>query len=256
MRPFILASLLAGGLVASAVVLPRSAQAQETALPHVNWSFEGPFGTYDRAAAQRGYQVYKEVCSACHSMQYVHFRDLAGIGLSPAQIKALAASVDVPTIKADGSAGTRPGLPSDAFPSPFPNPEAAAAANNGAIPPDQSQLLDARAGGADYIYAILTGYVKPPVGMHIAPGLYYNKYFPGHLIHMPQPLQADQVTYADGTKATIDQEAKDVTTFLAFVSNPEMEARKRMGVHIVLFLALLVGVTYAAKRKVWADVEH
>ena len=256
MRPFILAPLVAAGLAALTLAFPGSARAQETPVPHLNWSFEGPFGTYDRAAAQRGLQVYKEVCSACHSMQYVHFRDLAGIGLSPAQIKATAASVDVPTIKADGSPGTRPGLPSDAFPSPFPNDVAAAAANDGTIPPDQSQLVDARAGGPDYIYAILTGYVKPPKGMHIASGLYYNEYFPGHLIHMPQPLQADQVTYADGTKATIDQEAKDVTTFLAFASNPELEARKRMGAHIVLFLALLAGVTYVVKRKVWADVEH
>jgi ubiquinol-cytochrome c reductase cytochrome c1 subunit len=241
---------------AAAMLLPAAARAQETALPQVNWSFDGPFGTFDRASAQRGFQIYKEVCSACHSMQYVHYRDLAGIGLTPEQIKAIAASVDVPTIKDDGSPGTRPGLPSDAFVSPFPNDQAAKAANNGAIPPDQSVLVNAREGGPDYVYGILTGYADPPKGMTLAPGLYYNKVFPGNQIHMPQPLHPDQVTYADGTPATLDQEAKDVTTFLYFVSNPELEARKRMGVHIVIFLALLSGLTYAVKRKVWADVEH
>jgi ubiquinol-cytochrome c reductase cytochrome c1 subunit len=249
--------LVAAAVAASALILPGVARAQETPpLPQLNWSFNGPFGTFDRASAQRGFLVYKDVCSACHAMKYVHYRDLAGIGFSAAQIKAIAASVDVPMIKSDGTAGTRPGLPSDAFASPFPNEEAAKAANDGVVPPDQSVLVDARAGGPDYIYAILTGYTKAPAGVRVPSGLYYNKYFPGGLIHMPPPLQADQVTYTDGTKATLDQEAKDLTTFLYFVSNPEMEARKRMGVQIVIFLALLSGLTYAVKRKVWADVEH
>lgn len=256
MRKVLLAAVAASALVLPALFAPGVAHAQETALPHVDWSFDGPFGTFDRAAAQRGFQVYKEVCSACHSMKYVHYRDLAGIGLTEAQIKAIAASVDVPMIKDDGSPGTRPGLPSDAFVNPFPNEQAAKSANNGVVPPDQSVLVNAREGGPDYVYAILTGYTDAPKGVTVPPGTYYNKYFPGNMIHMPQPLHPDQVTYADGTPATLDQEAKDVTTFLMFTSNPEMEARKRMGVHIVIFLALLAGVTYAAKRKVWADVEH
>lgn len=256
MRQFIRAAIAACALVLPTLVVPGVARAQETALPHVAWSFNGPFGTFDRAAAQRGFQIYHQVCSACHSMKYVHFRDLAGIGLTAAQIKAIAASVQVPTLKSDGTPGTRPGQASDAFPSPFPNDAAAAAANNGAIPPDQSVLVDARAGGPNYIYAVLTGYATPPKGMHIPAGLYYNKAFPGHLIHMPQPLHANQMTYADGKSATLDQEAKDVTTFLYFVANPEMEARKRLGVHIVIFLVLLTGLSYAVKRKVWSDVEH
>jgi ubiquinol-cytochrome c reductase cytochrome c1 subunit len=249
-------NILLAAVAASSLLLPGLARAQETDLPRVNWSFDGPFGTIDRASAQRGFQIYKEVCSSCHSMQYVHYRDLAGIGLTPEQIKAIAASVDVPMIKDDGTAGTRPGLPSDAFVSPFPNDQAAMAANNGAIPPDMSVLVNAREGGPDYVYAILTGYDEPPKSLKLAPGLYYNKYFPGNQIHMPQPLHADQVTYADGTPATLDQEAKDISTFLYFVANPEMDARKRMGAHIVIFLALLSGLTYAVKRKVWADVEH
>ncbi|HTZ69955.1 MAG TPA: cytochrome c1, partial [Acetobacteraceae bacterium] len=151
----------------------------------------------------------------------------------------------------------RPGLPSDTFVSPFPNDNAAKAANNGALPPDQSLLVNAREGGPDYIYALIAkGYVDPPPGVKVPDGLFYNKYFPGHNIHMPPPLSDNSVTYADGTKATIDQEAHDVTTFLYYVANPEMEQRKRLGVQVVGFLALLTGVTYAAKRKLWSNVEH
>lgn len=256
MRQFFLAPMAAAMVAAATLAAPGIAQAQQTALPDVEWSFNGPFGTYDHAAAQRGYQVYKQVCSACHSMQYVHFRDLAGIGLTPAEIKAVAASVEVPTIKADGTMGTRPGLPADAFPSPFPNEEAAKSANDGAVPPDQSVLVNAREGGANYIYAILTGYVTPPKNLNIPAGLYYNDAFDGHLIKMPQPLHANQVTYADGTPATLQQEAKDVATFLTYVANPHMEERKRLGVHIVIYLAILTGLAYAVKRKVWSDVEH
>lgn len=224
-------------------------------LPEVNWSFNGPFGTFDRAAAQRGFQVYKEVCSSCHSMKQVYYRNLEGIGFSPAQVKAIAASVQVPGGTNDaGEEVERPGLPSDHFHSPFPNDKAARAANNGALPPDQSVLVKAREGGPDYIYGILTGYREPPAGMKVGEGLYYNAYFPGHQIAMPQPLHADQVTYADGTPSTIEQEARDVTTFLTYVANPEMEQRKRLGVRVVMFLAFMACVTYAAKRKLWANI--
>ncbi len=251
---FALLGALAGGVLTGTSVLASAFAQEQPAPPHQNWSFDGIFGTYDRAAAQRGFLVYQQVCSACHSMKLMHYRDLAGIGLSEAEIKAVAASVQVPTIDDSGQPAERPGLPSDAFKSPFPNDKAAAAANNGAIPPDQSVLANALEGGADEIYGILTGYTDPPAGVKVPDGLYYNKYFPGHFIHMPKPLSEGQVTYADGTNASVEQMARDVTTFLEYAANPEMEQRKRMGVRVVLFLVLLTGLTYAVKRKLWANV--
>jgi ubiquinol-cytochrome c reductase cytochrome c1 subunit len=233
------------------------AAAQETnGYARQNWSFAGLFGTFDRAAAQRGYQVYSEVCANCHSMQEAYYRDLAGIGLNLEQITATAASVTVPTIGDDGQPSERPALPSDHFRAPFANELAARTAMNGAYPPDLSVIEKAREGGADYLYALLTGYSDPPAGMKMGEGLNYNKYFPGNQIAMPPPLHDGQVTYADGTPASVEQMSKDVVTFLAYISNPEMEVRKRMGVKIVLFLVMLTGLTYAVKRKVWADVEH
>jgi ubiquinol-cytochrome c reductase cytochrome c1 subunit len=232
-----------------------AAHAQDEApLPHQHWSFSGPFGTFDRAAAQRGFQVYREVCSSCHSLNEAYYRDLAGIGLSEAQIKAIAASVSVPTIGDDGQPAERPATPADHFRKPFANDKAARAALGGALPPDLSVIVKAREGGADYVYGILTGFTEPPPGMTLAEGMHYNKVFPGHQIAMPPPLQDGQVTYADGTRATIAQEAHDVVTFLAYVANPEMEARKRTGVKIILFLLVLTGLVIAVKRKVWSRV--
>ena len=251
---------LAGfALALGAAALASQARAEEDVQPPAQgWSFGGWNGTFDRAAAQRGFQVYNEVCSACHSMKYMSYRNLAGIGLSPAEIKAIAASKTVPgDLDDDGKPTTRPGLPSDQFVSPFPNDKAAKAANNGALPPDQSLLVSARPDGANYVYAVVgLGYVDPPAGVKVPDGLFYNKYFPGHNIHMPPPLSDGSVTYADGTKATVQQEAKDVTTFLYYAANPDMETRKHLGVRVVGFLVLLTGVTYAAKRKLWANVEH
>jgi ubiquinol-cytochrome c reductase cytochrome c1 subunit len=239
------------GAIAS---IAPGAKAQEIELPKHEWSFGGIFGTFDRAAAQRGFQIYNEVCSNCHSLKEAYYRNLSGIGLTEEQIKAVAESKTVPTIGDDGQPAERPALPSDHFKLPFPNDKAARAANNGALPPDQSVIEKAREGGADYIDALLQGYGDPPAGMKIGDGLYYNKYFPGHQIAMPQPLQDDSVTYTDGTKATLAQEANDVTTFLTYIANPEMEQRKAMGVKIILFLAGMTCVTYAVKRKIWADV--
>jgi ubiquinol-cytochrome c reductase cytochrome c1 subunit len=244
---------LLGGLLATAVAA-TPALAQEGQLPHPGWSFSGPFGTFDRAAEQRGFQIYKEVCSNCHSLKEAYYRNLEGIGLSEEQVKAIAASVSIPTIGDDGQPAERPGLPSDHFKSPFANEKAARAALNGALPPDLSVIVKAREGGPDYVYGVLTGYGEPPAGMKMGDGMNYNKVFPGHQIAMPQPLQADQVQYADGTKATLDQEAHDVVTFLTYIANPEMESRKQIGVKIILFLAMLAGVTYVVKRKVWSDV--
>jgi ubiquinol-cytochrome c reductase cytochrome c1 subunit len=251
---------LAGfALALGAAALAPQARAEEDVQPPAqDWSFGGWNGTFDRASAQRGFQVYNEVCSACHSMKYVSYRNLAGIGLSPAEIKAIAASKTVPgDLDDDGKPTTRPGLPSDQFVSPFPNDKAAKAANNGALPPDQSLLVSARPDGANYVYAVVgLGYMDPPAGVKVPDGLFYNKYFPGHNIHMPPPLSDGSVTYADGTKATVQQEAKDVTTFLYYAANPDMETRKHLGVRVVGFLVLLTGVTYAAKRKLWANVDH
>ncbi len=247
------AAALAVGLAGAA---PARAQAadENIKLLRGNWSFSGPFGTFDRAAAQRGFLVYKNVCSACHSLKEAYYRNLEGIGFSPTQVKAIAAESTVPAIADDGSETTRPALPSDHFRSPFPNDNAARAANNGALPPDQSVLEKAREGGPDYIYSLLQGYTDPPAGMKMGQGLYYNKYFPGHQIAMPQPLSDGQVTYTDGTKNTLQQEAHDITVFLTYIANPEMEQRKRTGVKVVIFLLLLTGVTYIVKRKVWSDV--
>lgn len=251
---------LRAALIAAAALaaIPAARAEEEIVLPKQNWSFAGFNGTYDRASAQRGFQVYNEVCSACHSMKLMAFRNLAGIGLSPEQIRAIAASKTVAgDLDDEGKPTTRPGLPGDRFPPPFPNDKAARSANNGALPPDQSLIVKAREGGPDYVYALVgEGYVDPPAGVKVPDGGYYNKYFPGHVIHMPPPLSEGAVTYADGTKATVKQMAHDVTTFLTYASNPEMEERKHLGVRVVGFLVLMTGVTYALKKKVWSHVDH
>lgn len=232
----------------------------------VQWSFEGPFGTYDRAALQRGFQVYKEVCSACHSLKHVAFRNLGdpgGPGFSEAEVKAIAASFQVPAEPDDqgrthddsGQRIKRPGTPADYFPSPFDNDKAARAANNGALPPDQSVIVKARKDGPDYVYSILTGYgMKMPATMQLSsPTMNYNPYFSGHQIAMAPPLTEGVVTYADGTKATVDQMAQDVVTFLTWASEPKMEERKQLGFSVMIFLIVLSGLLYLAYRKVWGD---
>ena len=251
------ALMFAGAALALAASIgPVRAAENDEPLPPMKWSFSGPFGTFDKAAAQRGFQVYNEVCSACHSMRLMSYRNLEQIGLSAAQVKAIAATKTVAGPEDDeGKPTTRPGLPSDHFASPFPNDKAARAANNGALPPDQSLLEKARDGGATYIYDLVgKGYVDPPAGVKVPDGAYYNRYFPGHLIHMPPPLADNAVTYADGTKATVLQEASDVATFLTFASNPEMDERKHLGIRVVGFVFLLGCVTYGAKRSLWKDV--
>lgn len=223
--------------------------------PKQEWSFSGPLGTYDRAALQRGFQVYKEVCAACHAMNQLYYRNLEALGFSEAEIKAIAAEntvIDGPNDQ--GEMFERPARPSDRFKAPFPNDKAAAAANNGATPPDLSLITKARHGGVDYNYGVMTGYEPPPAGMQVPSGMNYNKYFPGHMIAMPPPLSEGSVTYADGTPATVPQMARDVTTFLAWAAEPEMETRKRLGLKVLAYLLLMAGVLYAYKRKVWAAV--
>jgi ubiquinol-cytochrome c reductase cytochrome c1 subunit len=258
MRGCLLAGLLLVGLLLTGVATIGDARAQEAEPPPAqSWSFSGPFGTYDLAAAQRGFQVYSEVCSNCHSMQLMYYRNLTGLGLTMDQIKAIAAAVQVPSgLNDQGEPVQGPGLPSSHFRSPFPNEQAARAANNGALPPDLSLIVNAREGGPDYVYGVLTGYADPPEGFTMQQGMNYNKYFPGHQIAMPKPLSDGQVTFQGDAPNTVDQMAHDVVTFLAWTSNPEMVQRKQIGVRAVLFLALMTGLTYAVKRKVWSEVHH
>jgi ubiquinol-cytochrome c reductase cytochrome c1 subunit len=245
---------VAAGLLAGTG--PALAAGEAVHIPNTPFSFEGIFGTFDRASAQRGYQVYKQVCAACHSMRQHSFRNLRELGLSEAEVRAIAATVEVTDGPNDeGEMFTRPGRASDRFPTPFANEKAARAANNGALPPDLSVITKAREGGADYIHALLTGYEDPPADAALGEGMSYNKYFPGHQIAMSPPLSGEgQVEYHDGTTSTVEQMSHDVSTFLAWAAEPEMEARKAMGVRWILFLTILGGLAYAVKRKVWADV--
>lgn len=251
-----IAGVLMGGLaIASPAVGPALAAGDAPTPPAQNWSFDRIFGTFDLAAAQRGFQVYSEVCSACHSMRLLSYRDLAGIGLTNDQIKAIAAAVTVPQgLDDQGVPKEGPGTPASRFKRPFPNDVAARAGNNGALPPDLSLLSNAYLNGPDYIHGVLTGYSDPPAGFTLMDGMNYNKYFIGHQIAMPKPLSDGQVTYADGTTASVEQMSRDVVTFLTWAANPEMVERKQMGVRVILFLLLMTCVTYAVKRKIWADV--
>jgi ubiquinol-cytochrome c reductase cytochrome c1 subunit len=259
MRRSFLALLPILALVIAALIAAGAGQAALAAdapsLPAEHWSFQGIFGTFDRAALRRGFQVYREICSACHAMRLMHYRDLAAIGFSEEEIKQIAASVQVTDGPNDaGDMYERPGRPYDAFKSPFANDNAARAANNGALPPDLSLIVKARAGGPDYVHALMTGFADAPADMTMASGMNYNKYFPGHQIAMPPPLADGAVTYADGTKATVDQMARDVATFLAWASEPNLEERHYTGVKTVLFLIVLTALLYGVKRKVWAAV--
>ena len=243
--------------VLATTLLAAPAVAQESPLPHEYWSFKSLFGTFDLAAAQRGFQVYANVCSNCHSAEYLHYRDLSGIGLDEDQIKAIAAGITVPSGTDDqGNPKDGPATPASQFKSPFANEKAARAANGGALPPDLSLIVNAREGHADYVYAILTGFTDAPAGFKMMGGMNYNIYFPGHQIAMPQPLHDGQVTFADGSPNNIGAEAHDVVTFLAWAANPELVQRKQIGWRVVLFLVVMTGLTYAVKRKVWADVDH
>ncbi len=229
----------------------------------VSFSFDGPVGKFDRQQLQRGYQVYSEVCAACHSMKLVAFRDLEGIGFSPAEVKAIAKSKDVPSLNPDtGEPATRKGLPSDYLPSPYPNDIAARAANNNALPPDQSLLAKAREGGPHYIYELLTGYQNQPAELlkrfpdvKTPTGLHYNPYFPNLNIAMAPPLTAEgQVTYAPGNpKPTVDQMAKDVSAFLMWAAEPKLEQRHRVGWAALIFLIVGTGFAYFAYKGIWAD---
>lgn len=252
-RPWI--ACAAAPLLATLVAAhPIPATAQEVEPVEVDWPHEGIFGTFDRAAAQRGLQVYREVCSNCHGLTYLAFRHLMELGFSEDQVRALAAESTVPGGPDEtGEMVERPALPSDPIPPPYPNEQAARAANGGALPPDLSLITKARSGGSDYVYSVLVGYEDPPADVEPPrEGLYYNRYFPGHWIAMPPPLQDGLVQYADGTEATVPQMAADVTEFLTWAGEPTLEQRKQTGLKAMLFLIVFTGLCYATMRKVWA----
>lgn len=267
-------TLLAAALVFAGVGAASAAEIRQAA-KDIDFSFEGPFGTFDRGQLQRGYKVYKEVCSNCHSMKQMVFRNLnqpGGPGFSGAQVQALAATYTIQDINDQGEPFDRQRIPSDRFPSPFPNDQAARVANGGALPPDLSLITKARAGwtgtfaqlfygmgGPEYVYSLLTGYEEPPTELaSSAPeGKHFNPYFEnGPWIGMAPPLTDGQVTFDDGSPNTVDAMARDVAAFLAWSGEPKMEERKGLGFSVVIYLAILTLLLYLVKRKIWTRVEH
>ena len=224
-----------------------------------DWSFKGLFGKFDRASLQRGYQVYTEVCSSCHSMKYLSYRNLSEKGgpeFTVEQAKAIAASFEVKDgPNADGDMFTRPGRLSDKFVMPYENVQAAQAANGGAYPPDMSVLVKARGGGVDYIYSLLQGYEDPPAGVTLDDGVYYNKYMYGNKIKMANQLSDGLVEYTDGTSATVQQMSKDVTTFLMWSAEPHLESRHQMGFKAIVYLIIFTILVYFSMKKIWSRIE-
>lgn len=235
---------------------PAFAAEGEAYITHQDWSFNGPTGVYDRGELQRGLQVYRQVCSACHGMSLLSYRNLEDLGYTPEQVKSLASQdmiQDGPN--EEGEMFERAGRASDRFKSPYANDNQARTANGGALPPDLSLIVKARHGGADYVYSVLTGYQPAPAGVTLNPGMSYNKSFAGHQIAMPPPLADGMVAYADNAPMTVKQYAKDVSAFLAWASDPHMEERKRTGFKVLIFLAFLCGIMYFVKKNLWASVK-
>ena len=258
-------ALSAGLVLGLAFATPAFAAGEQAPLKDVHFSFEGPLGTYNRADLQHGFQVYKEVCSACHSLNRVAFHTLSEPGgpeFSDAQMKAIAAGYNIvsgpndkgETVDDKGNALTKPGTPADHFPPPAPNEAAQRAMNGGALPPDLSLIEKARAGGPQYVYSLITAFdEKPPAGFKVTDGKYYNPYFLGWNISMPKPLTDNQVTFVDGAPAKIADEAYAVVTFLAWTSEPHLEDRHRIGLGVMIFLIVLSGLLYLSYRRVWKD---
>jgi ubiquinol-cytochrome c reductase cytochrome c1 subunit len=267
---------LAAVFIAATLASPAPAAEGQRPAKDISYTFEGPFGTFSRGQLQRGYKVYKEVCSSCHAMRLLTFRSLAEPGgpeFTEDQVKALAATFQVQDGPDNsGEMFNRPALPSDRFPSPFANEQAARAANGGALPPDLSLITKARAGwtgtfrqlangigGPEYVYSVLTGYESEPAELTAEkpPGKYYNPYFAGgHWISMPPPLSDGQVTYDDGATNKVEDMARDVSAFLAWAAEPKMEQRKMLGFQAVIFLIVFSVLMYLAKQKIWSRIEH
>lgn len=262
-----LLTVLRPAVVATAILLAGPITAQDAgaagdapAIEAQSWSFSGVFGTFDRASVQRGFQVYKDVCAACHSMKYLSYRNLGEPGgpeFPEAQVKAIAAEVEVQDgPNEDGDMFDRPGRPSDQFFSPFPNDNAARSANGGALPPDLSVIAKARPNGPDYLYALMTGYKDAPAGMELAEGMSYNAAFVGHQIAMAAPLSEESVEYSDGTTASVPQMSKDVVQFLMWAAEPKLEERKRIGFQVMIYLIILAGLLYFTTKKLWSRIDH
>lgn len=251
MRKFIIGALAAVGIAAAGAAIASEGahlEAQE-------WSWNGLFGKYDQAQLKRGWQVYSDVCSACHSMNLVSYRNLAAAGFTEDEIKEIAAQKtkkDGPND--EGSMFDRPARPSDRVVPPYENDAIARLANNGALPPDLSLMTKARKGGPDYVYNFLLGFHDAPEGFNLNPGMYYNAVFPGHQVGMPPQVEDDRVSYADGTKASKEQIAKDITAFLNFAAEPELNERHALGLKVMIFLFVLTAMLYALKRKIWAKI--
>ena len=237
----------------------NSHSAEKVEYLKTDWSFKGLFGKFDRGSLQRGYQVYTEVCSSCHSMKYLSYRNLSEKGgpeFTEPQVKAIAASFEVTDgPNADGEMYTRPGKLSDKFVMPYENVKAAQAANGGAYPPDMSVLVKARSGGANYIYSLLQGYEDPPTGITLDEGVHYNKYMYGNKIKMANPLSDGLVEYTDGTEANVEQMSKDVTTFLMWAAEPHLEARHQMGFKAIVYLIILTILVYFSMKRIWSRIE-
>lgn len=254
MRHVIIVSLLALAVATSAQASGDVKHPKQS-----NWAFDGVFGKFDTLSIQRGLQVYREVCSACHGLKRVPFRRLTEVGFSPEEVKALAAEYSVMDGPDDeGEMFERAAKPSDKFLGPYANENQGRAMNNGALPPDLSLIIKARSGGANYVYSLLTGYdEKPEHGHHVEllPGQYYNPYFPGGKLSMPRPLNDGQVDYQDATEASTEQMAKDVVNYLQWAAEPEMQDRKQMGLRVLVFLSIMTAFFYAATKNVWARLK-
>ena len=236
-----------------------NAAGEKQELLKVDWTFKSFFGKFDRASLQRGYQVYSEVCASCHSLKHLSYRNLAEKGgpeFTELEAKAIASNFEVTDgPNSEGEMFDRPAKLSDKFVMPYANVQEAIAANGGAYPPDMSVLVKARGGGANYIYSVLMGYEDPPAGMELDDGVYYNKYMYGNKIKMASPLDDDIVEYADGTKATVDQMAKDITTFLQWTAEPHLESRHKMGFRVIIYLTVLTILVYFSMKKIWSRIE-
>lgn len=243
-------------LGAAAVTGAKAADAGKHPM-QVDWSFDGPLGKFDMASAQRGWQVYKQVCSSCHGLKYFRFRNLTDIGYDEAMIKAFAAEYEVEGDVDDfGDPTTRKAEPKDAFPSPFPNDNAARAANAGALPPDLSLMVKARHDGPNYVFSLLVGYEDAPADFNLGAGMNYNPYFKGSQIAMAEPLFDEAVEYEDGTPATKEQMAKDLVQFLTYVAEPSLQKRHQMGIKVLIFLGLLTILLYLSMKIIWKPVKE
>ena len=254
MRKLILSALTAAGLFASSGAALAAGGGEPLMKPGFSW--DGVFGQYDQAELKRGFEVFSQVCSNCHGLRLVAYRNLSAVGLTADQIKEVAAAREVADVPNDeGIVSMRAGRASDKYINPFPNDKAAAAANGGALPPDLSLMAKARVGGPNYIYSLMLGFKEEaPHGVVIPEGKYYNTYFPGNAIGMPPQLMEDLITYSDGTKASPEQLARDVTAFLNWAAEPELNERKSMGLKVMIFLAVFTALLYALKRQIWKNL--